>query len=298
MDENLNVTMDKEVQGGTQEEVVESPSESYNDDNFFKVGDNHEGAVDPQETEESEESDAGEGGDDDSHNSDGADQGTQKQQTREENAAVRAARLRARREAEAELTAEADEGVRNSGVINPYTGKPFTNFKEFVEYGRQVKDASIAKKAKETGRSVEEIVEEEKIRDEINRRRAEEAEAEQRKAEARKVTEFIAADALEFVAKYPDVDVAGLENTAQFRKFCGSRFGHEPLAELYEAYTELVGNAGAAAVAKASSKKDRSTGGGNNGGAQLTVAQQKALAEWNEANPDLAMTPNEFLSRK
>jgi len=165
-------------------------------------------------------------------------------QSREENAAIRAARIRARREAEAAAAKAADEGIASSGVINPYTKEPFRSVQEFRDYGKRVRQAEIAKAAKETGRSVEE-----------------------------------------------------LENNQKFRRFCGSRFGREPLAELYGAYLEVVGTAGAAAVAKAAGRQQRSTGGGTAGGAALTPTQKAVLDRWNEEHPEMAMTAKEFLGR-
>ncbi len=117
-------------------------------------------------------------------------------------------------------------------------------------------------------------------------------------AEARS---FAVRDVMDFIGKYPEFDdeakLGELENNPAFRRFCGSRFGREPLSELYGTYLELVGNAGRAAVAKAAGRSTRSTGGGTGGGAVLDPAQRAALNKWNEEHPEMAMTAKEYLGR-
>ena len=93
------------------------------------------------------------------------------------------------------------------------------------------------------------------------------------------------------------MDVAKLEQNAQFRKFCGSRFGREPLAELYESFVEITGAAASAGRAGAESRSRRSTGSGGSGSEMLSAGQQAALKAWNDANPDMKMTAKEFLGR-
>ena len=111
---------------------------------------------------------------------------------------------------------------------------------------------------------------------------------------------FIEQDVVEFTRKYPQFgaeELAALENNAQFRRFCGSRFGREPLAELYGAYRELLGGINAAAQVRAQSRARRSTGSGAAGGAMLTPQQKGALDAWNAEHPEMAMTAGEFLKR-
>lgn len=302
-DPNVQVEGAQNDQSGEQEKVVDS-QESHNNayDDFVIVDDGHAGAVDQHDTDGNDDADAGEGASE-KDDSDNADQ-KEHQQSREDNAAARAARLRATKEAEARAEAskalakaEADKRIRESGVINPYTKMPFNSVEEFEEYGRKVKESEIAKKAKETGKSVAQLTEEAENAEYIRRKRQEESEAEaKRKAEADR-KEFFKNDLVAFMERYPAVDVTKLDNNQQFRKFCGSRYGKEPLADLYESYIELVGDAGKAATIKAEAKSARSTGAGEKGGEVLSPEQRKALDEWNRDNPEMAMTPKEFLSR-
>lgn len=110
---------------------------------------------------------------------------------------------------------------------------------------------------------------------------------------------FVQSDVLDFIERYPGFDAEGLEaleRNEQFRRFCGTRYGREPLARLYGDYLSVIDGAGAAAVSRAVSRSARSTGGGTAGGATLSPEQRKALERWNEANPEMAMTAKEYLN--
>lgn len=272
-----------EADSGEQEGVVDS-LESQDSD---YADDGQEGAVGLQDEDgEEDDSDAGESEEEPG----GADRDREKQfQTRQDNAAIRAARLRAER--------EADEKIARSGVINPYTGRPFQSVKEFESYGQQLGNAALEKEAKRTGKSVDALREEKEDREFLRKlkEQGKAADAAAKAAAARNA--FIRQDAQEFVAKYPKVDVAKLENNQQFRRFCGSRFGKEPLAKLYEDYKGLVGEAESRGGAKVRSAKERSTGSGGGGGELLTAEQRKSLAAWNAANPEMRMTAKEFLGK-
>ena len=233
---------------------------------------------------------------------DGAGQANAKTQaqTREENAAIRAARLRERRETETAAAARADAEIAGSGVVNPYTGKPFASVKEFREYGERVKRAELTARAKKTGQSVDELSEEEQDRAFIRaQRKAQELQAAV-DAQRSKQRSFIEDDVLDFVEKHPEFgekELSELEKNQSFREFCGTRFGREPLSKLYDSYVKLVGAAGAAAEAKATDRRARSTGSGTGGGVVLSPAQKSALDRWNAENPEMAMTAKEFLRR-
>lgn len=271
-----------DAQSGEQEGVVDSPESQDSD----TADDGREGAVGLRD-EDGEEEDSGAGESDEDSGS--ADRSRGRFQSRQDNAAIRAARLRAER--------EADEKIARSGVINPYTGRPFQSVKEFEQYGGRVAESELQKEAKRTGRSVDELREEKEDREFLRRlkEQGKAADAASKAAAARNA--FIRQDAQEFVAKYPKVDVAKLENNKQFRRFCGSRFGREPLAKLYEDYRGLVGEAESQGGAKARASSGRSTGSGGGGGELLTAEQRKSLAEWNAANPEMRMTAKEFLGK-
>lgn len=282
MDE-LNPTM-----SGGREDAVDLPEENRNGG----ADDGQESVVDSQEGGTNEGSGAGEG----AGNPGGAGQGRDGGQSREENAAIRAARLRERAEAERRAKTAADEKIASAGIVNPYTGKPFRTLEEWTEYGKRYREAKIAEEAKRTGRTVEELTEEQENREllsELRRQKKDKAEADEKK---RKNLEFAIADIKDFREAYPDVDVRALTENRAFLRFAGSRYGKEPLAELYADFFDLVSDAGKAAVIKNESKAARGTGGGS-GGEGLTKAQAEALREWNAANPDMQMTAKEFLKR-
>ena len=299
MEENFNATepqTQQEDHSGAQERVVDAP-ESQTGGSYTAL-DGHEEFVDPQEEDDAEgnSSDAGEGGGE-NRDPDGAGQDGAGGQTRRENAAIRAARLRARREAEAEADKRVVERLAKSGLVNPYTHKPFASLQEVEEYGERVRQAQIKKVAKESGRSEEEVSAEMADKDFLRRMRQEaDGKDAERKAKAEREA-FILADVVDFVSRYPDVDVDKLERNESFREFCGSRFGKEPLGDLYGSFLKVTGAAGQAAVARQKGRSDRSTGGGSTGGMTMTPSQQKALDAWNAANPDMAMTAKEYLAR-
>ena len=118
-----------------------------------------------------------------------------------------------------------------------------------------------------------------------------------RSDEQEAMREFIRRDAEEFRRQYPDVDLRELDADPLFRLFCGSRYGREPLADLYGDYMALTEQS-ALAQRRRESRYERATGsGGSGGGEALTAAEQRELNEWNKAYPQMKMTANEFKSR-
>ncbi|MBR2483556.1 MAG: hypothetical protein IKB53_02300 [Oscillospiraceae bacterium] len=107
---------------------------------------------------------------------------------------------------------------------------------------------------------------------------------------------FFERDVQDFLAKHPEVDIVLLDANPIFRRFCGSRYGMESLAKLYEDYREIVNGAEKAARAAVQSRSKRSTGSGGGGGDILTAKQRASLEAWNRANPDMKMTAREFLN--
>lgn len=218
---------------------------------------------------------------------------------REFNAAMAAARRQAERDTEGRTRKAMEDELSAMQIPNPAKpGEYFRSYAELKEYSTALRKASAEKRAQESGRSVQDVMDEDADRDYIRRKRAEE-ETSRREAEAkRKAEEFIAKDAAAFVKKHPDVDIAKLDGNAAFRRFAGSRYGKEPLAALYEDYVEIVGDAGTAALARKEERDDRSTGGGSGSGAgTLTAAQRAELKAWNEAYPEMKMTEKQFLER-
>lgn len=109
---------------------------------------------------------------------------------------------------------------------------------------------------------------------------------------------FIAEDAREFARRYPEANLAGLDASESFRRFCGSRYGREPLSELYADYLEVAGGALRAAQARRESRAARSTGSGGSGAYEaLNARQQSELDAWNRAFPQMKMSAREYLSR-
>ena len=193
---------------------------------------------------------------------------------------------------------EVNEKIASTGMRNPATGDRIENVDGLEAYGKAFRRQQVEQRAKAENRSVEEVQEEEDNRDFLRQaRKQQETERQTEKQKARQ-RDFILRDAMAFQEAYPDVDLGKLESNKAFMRFCGSRYGKEPLAELYGDYIEIAGEAAQAAVARAESKSARTTGAGGGSGAEaLTASQQKALDEWNRTYPSMKMTAKEFLGR-
>lgn len=289
----LEMTNDFEENSDVTEGAVDlqEDNESREDDS----DDGQEGFVDLQDPDEEDKEDVGEDAEDDASDPDGAVQEPPKQ-TREENAAIRAARLRAEREGYSRAEERANADIAKCGITNPYTGKLITSLAELNEYGEKIKRAKLEERAKKEGKDISVLEEEEANREFMTKMRKEHEAKSQPAGD-----NFMASDVLDFVEKHPEFanveKLAALENNKSFRKFCGKRYGQEPLAELYDSYVEFIADVGNNSAAKSSSRTSRSTGAGGDGGDMLTPSERKALKEWNEAYPEMKMTPKEFKGR-
>ena len=227
-----------------------------------------------------------------------SDSAGQSRQSHEDNRRYQAARRAGEASGYDRAMREVNERIARVGMRDPDTGETIGDVAGLENYSKSVRAARIRERAKAEGRDAAEIAEEEENKDFLRAQRAEAKRKEADDAANRKQMEFIARDAEEFAEAYPDVDLAELDNDRAFRRFCGSRYGKEPLAELYGDYLEIAGEQRAAASAKAESRSRRETGAGSgSGGETLTARQQKELDEWNRENPRMKMTAKEFLSR-
>lgn len=220
-------------------------------------------------------------------------------QSREDNARFQAAR-KAGEAAGQRRTEERFRGaLQKLGMTDPDSGETIDTVEGLTAYADKLRHARLKNESEKTGRSMAELEEEEDAKEVVRKQKRERAENEKREEETRRQREWVAADAADFSAKHPDVDLAKLDANARFRKFCGSRYGREPLAQLYEDWQEFAGEEAAAkAVGKAAEKDERSTGAGGGGVSDgLTAAQQRALDEWNREYPQMKMTAKEFLRR-
>ena len=242
-----------------------------------------EEVVTPQESDDAvEQSSEGE------QSSGDADRG---QQSHEDNKRYQAARKSGEEAGYQRAMREINERIAKGRMRDPNTGEEIDSIDKLEGYTKTVRENRIQARAKAEGKSVAQVTEEEDTRDWISEQR--------RKSKAQETgSDFIAKDLANFQARHPEADIAKLDNNASFRRFCGSRYGREPLADLYEDYLEIAGAQGAAALARAESKANRGTGsGGGSGSETLTASQQRALDEWNRNYPNMKMTAKEFLSR-
>lgn len=259
----------------------------YEDENLEGQG---QEVVDPAESGADEAQDA--------EGEKSSDNAGQNRQSHEENRRYQAARRSGEQAGYERAKREFNERISRVGMRDPGTGEAIEDVEGLERYSRSVRQQRIAQKARDEGRDVAEVQAEEDDRDFIRQQRAEKKRKDAEDAENARQQAFIARDIKDFEEAFPDVDLEKLDNDKAFRRFCGSRYGKEPLAELYEDYLEIAGEQRAAGAARAGSKSRRETGtGSGSGGETLTTGQQKALDEWNRTYPSMKMTAKEFLSR-
>ena len=220
------------------------------------------------------------------------------QQSHEDNRRYQAARRSGEEAGYQRAVREMNQRIARAGMRNPGSGELIGDIDGLESFSASIRKQRIAEKAKREGRPEAEVEEEEANREFVSQSRREAAEKKKADEEAARQQKWIAEDVKDFAERFPDVDLGKLDGNKAFRQFCGSRYGKEPLGDLYEDYLEIAGNAAQAAVQKAESKKERATGtGGGSGADTLTASQQKELDEWNRNYPQLKMTAKEFLSR-
>ena len=231
--------------------------------------------------------------------SDNAERSAQaQQQSHEDNRRYQAARHSGEQSGYERAYREFNARIARTGMRNPESGDVIRSIEDLEGFSVARKKEVYAKIAKDTGRTVGEVEEEEENKAFLSNLRRNAAEKDKADRQAEREREFIRKDALAFAQAFPEVDLGQLDQDKAFRRFCGSRYGKEPLAELYADYLEIAGSAAQAARVKADSKAGRTTGTGNNGGGEtLTAAQQRDLDEWNRENPGMKMTAKEFLER-
>lgn len=222
----------------------------------------------------------------------------QEEREREERRRMKAARQAGERDGYERAQKEYEKRLAGYGLRNPDTQERITTEDGLKAFAKSAQRSAAAIKAKQQNRSVEDVLREEEDREIAEQTRRERAEREKNAEDERKRREWIAEDAKAFAEKHPEVDLRALDGNQAFRRFCGSRYGREPLNELYEDYMELAGEAQKTASARREGKAERSTGAGGGAGSDtLTAAQQRDLDEWNRNYPGMKMTAKEFLAK-
>ena len=258
------------------------------EENESLYGAEAEEVVTPQEADDAAEAE----GEESSENPE------QSRQSQADNRRYQAARHAGEQAGYERAVQEMNRRISRAGMRDPSTGETISDIDGLENYSKSYRRKQIEARAKAEGRSVAEVTAEEEDRDYIREARAEREAKKKQEAEDEQLQRWIAADAAAFAEQYPDVDLGKLDENRAFRRFCGSRYGKEPLAELYTDWLDIAKEAQLSAVTKTESKAARSTGaGGGSGSETLTAAQQRALDEWNRNYPQMKMTAKEFLSR-
>ncbi len=170
------------------------------------------------------------------------------QQTHEDNRRYQAARRSGEEAGYQRAVREMNQRIARAGMRNPGSGEIIGDIEGLESFSASIRKQRIAEKAKREGRPEAEVEEEEANREFVSQSRREAAEKKKADEEAARQQKWIAEDVKDFAQRYPDVDLGKLDGNKAFRRFCGSRYGREPLGDLYEACLEVAGNAAQAAV--------------------------------------------------
>lgn len=101
-------------------------------------------------------------------------------------------------------------------------------------------------------------------------------------------------DVKELTSKYPHLDVSKLGENESFMSFADGKFGKKKLVDIYDDYNKFF--KGFNIKQNKDIDTNRATGGTQNSGfLGLNANEQRTLEEWNRKNPDMIMTPDEFL---
>ena len=289
--ESYGSAAESEITGGGQEGVVGSSQDEVHSGVSSPAGGGDGRGLDR---------DTGEGAGAQAPDAGGA--GRQKaEQDRRTNALMAATRRRAEQETRQRVERERDRSIAEMRIPNPYKpGTFFGSLKEMQDYSEALRRADAEKRAKASNRDVEEVMAEDEERAFVRRQMAESRARNDEKQRQRSQRDFIARDLADFQGRHPDVDIAALDGNAAFRRFAGTRYGREKLADLYEDFIAITGQAQTAGAAKSKGKADRGTGSGEGGSpATVLTAQQRAdLKAWNENFPHMKMSEKEFLSQQ
>ena len=183
-----------------------------------------------------------------------------------------------------------------------YTGTVQEKREAIRAYKEELKKAqeleSLQDEATQTGTSPELLAEIRELKKELSEIKAERQAKEQSiKDEAKKNAEW-EQQINDFEEAYPDVDLKELNNNDRFIKFIKGKQG--TLKELYDDFSDFIGEAEKSTIIKLKSKESRSTTSSKSSGASdggtygLNSEQLATLDEWNRRNPQMKMSVKEF----
>ena len=268
---------------------------------FAVVTDGHDGQTEEEKRDAFAAAENGNGGNakEETSTADTEPESGKAQQKQEDDSGrMQAARRSGEQEGYDRAYREINQRIARSGMRNPGSGEAIQDIDALETFGQSVRKQRIQERAKREGRTEAEVEEEEANQEFLTQSRRNAEEKKRAEADAAKRNEWIDKDLRSFREKYPDVDIEKLDNNAEFRRFCGSRYAKEPLADLYADYMEITGGVAKAAAVRAESKDSRSTSGSRTGGGVTLTSDQRAeLEDWNRRYPKLKMTEQEFASR-
>ena len=140
-------------------------------------------------------------------------------QSREENARYQAARKAGESAGFRRAEERYQSALAKLGLSDPDGGGAIDSLDVLESYADKARAARLKKAAAESGRTVQDLEEEEDAKEVVRKQKRERAEREKADAEAERQKDWIAQDAAAFVREHPDVDISKLDGNAKFRRF-------------------------------------------------------------------------------
>ena len=167
------------------------------------------------------------------------------------------------------------------------------------EINKQKEFDELQNQSEQTGTSPELLKEMKELKKELATIKSERQAIQTEKDTKSKADENWKEQLADFQGTYKDVDLDQLAVNPKFKKFIKGK--NMPLKELYEDFTDFIGEAETEAIKKVTSKANRSTGtekGSNAGGNfGLSASQTELVDQWNKENPKMKETYQSYSSK-
>lgn len=184
------------------------------------------------------------------------------------------------------------------GAEDPDTGEKLAIKTEadFMEWDKARKEKSYANEYGVTSDEAKEMLADQEF---IRNQRKKTQMQQRQQQEQELLTAKAAQDIQDFAEANPNIKVNTLMQNEAFMDYADGKLGSKPLADIYDGFIALVGNAETAAIAKSDAKKQRSTSAGANSTKNILSKEQEiSRLEWNRQNPDCKISQKEFLELK
>lgn len=125
-------------------------------------------------------------------------------QSREENAALKATRLRTAQETEAKVYKQVNDNIARAGMINPYTNTPILTIEDMDAYTEAAQQAQLQAQAEQSGIPLEKLQAEYEEKKELERK-LEALQSENETYKQKEISRVLSDDLSELQKKYPEL---------------------------------------------------------------------------------------------